>query len=156
MSRRITISAKGLDKLVAKLTGGAIIRDELRVAFTRSAILVESEAKKLAPVDRGRLRAGITHAVDSSQFPTWAEVGTNASYAKAVHEGRRPGIMPPVKAIEGWAKRKGLSAWAVAKSIEKHGTKPNPFLADALDAMRPKIEKEFTGAIERMRSQWGR
>lgn len=41
------------------------------------AIAVESEAKRRAPVDTGRLRASITHDSDA----TGAIVGTNVEYA---------------------------------------------------------------------------
>lgn len=156
MSRRIRLQPQGLDLLIKKLGGGAVIRDELRRAFTRSALIVESAAKKLAPVDRGRYRASITHRIDAALFPQWAEVGSSATYARAIEEGRPPGTMPPVKALEKWAKRKNLNAWAVAKSIEKHGIKPNPVLSTALEESQQAIEGEFTNALERMRDQWGR
>lgn len=156
MSRRFTIRVDGLERLLAKMGGAAIIRDEMRKAFDRAGFIVESEAKRLVPVDRGRLRASIAHQVDPATFPKHAEVGTNTSYAKAVHDGRPRGIMPPVSALEGWAKRHRMSAWAVAKAIEQRGIPARPFLADALEAKQPAVQAQFDKALERMRNAWGR
>ncbi|MEM6432375.1 MAG: hypothetical protein AAF773_00740 [Cyanobacteria bacterium P01_D01_bin.115] len=36
--------------------------------------------------------------------------------------GRPPGRQPPVAALEGWARRKGLSAYLVARKIGEKGT----------------------------------
>lgn len=36
--------------------------------------------------------------------------------------GRPPGKMPPISALQGWAKRRGLSAYLVAKKIGDKGT----------------------------------
>lgn len=35
--------------------------------------------------------------------------------------------MPPISAISGWANRKGINPWALAKTIQKWGTKAKPF-----------------------------
>ena len=48
-------------------------------------------------------------------------------YGVFVDEGTKP-HMPPVSSIQKWADDKGLNAWAVAKKIEKFGTKAQPFL----------------------------
>jgi hypothetical protein len=37
--------------------------------------------------------------------------------------------MPPINAIKGWASRKGLNPWAVAKTIQKWGTMAKPFMS---------------------------
>ena len=62
-------------------------------------------------------------------------------YWRFVGNGRRPGGMPPIEKIQDWIDRSGatVSAWALAKSIAKHGSrnwrdkKPNVFLT-AIDA----------------------
>ena len=56
---------------------------EIEQALTKSALIVERDAKINAPVDTGRLRASITHKVEE----TYAEVGTNVEYAKSVEFG---------------------------------------------------------------------
>lgn len=48
-----------------------------------SALLVESSALEMVPVDTGRLRASITHITE----PTEARVGTNVEYAEDIEFG---------------------------------------------------------------------
>lgn len=152
---RVKVEAPNLQRLITVLGSGQVVSKELRRAFTLSSLRVRDRAQRYAPVDQGHLRRSIANRVDPSLYPSYAEVGTNLEYAKAVHEGRPPGKMPPVKALEAWAKKRGLNAWAVAKSIEKKGTKPNPFLANALQDSAKEITGEFEDALERMVSQWG-
>lgn len=65
----------------------------LAIARTLEAIGIEAEsdAANLCPVDTGRLRNSITHAIDDGGKA--AVVGTNVEYALFVHEGvhGRPG-----------------------------------------------------------------
>ncbi len=56
-------------------------------------------------------------------------IGSNLVYIRALEFGRRPGSMPPVKAIQEWLEFKRVEnaeqvAWAVAISIRDKGTKP--------------------------------
>lgn len=91
------------------------------------------------------------------------EIESASNYSTAVEYGRSPGTLPPVgdgskEGILYWVRRKGIArswstktkrmtrrtkaqeqaeiqmAWAIAKKIEKFGTKPQPF-------MRPAHEK---------------
>ena len=76
-------------------------------------------------------------------------------YGEVVDEGigRGPGGMPPIKDITAWIRNKSIPkpaaltvdqfAWAIAKKIEKTGTRP-------LKA-RPFIENSF----ESVKKQWG-
>lgn len=50
-------------------------------------IEAESDSAAICPVDTGRLRNSITHAVDADEKV--AIVGTNTSYALFVHENRK-------------------------------------------------------------------
>lgn len=152
---RVTVQSPNLQRLITVLGSGKVVSTEMHLAFQRAGIIVTNRAKKLAPVDRGRLRASITYQVDPAIFPKWAEVGTNTEYAPDIHDGRPPGTMPPVSELAGWAKRKGLDAWAVAKGIEERGTRPNPFLRRALDDTERQIVEQFDNALERMVNQWG-
>jgi HK97 gp10 family phage protein len=58
----------------------ALILQELRRKNEAAAIAIESEAKRLAPRDTGRLAASITHDSDE----TGCVVGTNVPYG--VHQ----------------------------------------------------------------------
>lgn len=53
----------------------------------RRAIRVESAAKRACPVDTGRLRSSITHALERDGRGLVAMVGTNVSYALPVELG---------------------------------------------------------------------
>ena len=59
------------------------IEGAINKALIKSALLVEGEAKNLAPVDTGRLRHSITHEVEDQE----AQVGTNVEYAAYVEFG---------------------------------------------------------------------
>lgn len=92
------------------------------------------------------------------------------SYAGAVEYGRRAGKMPPVQDLRQWIRKKhsgpfnairsaaafsGRSqdslltsvAWAVAKHIAKHGTKPHAFFAPAVQKNRQRILNDVRDAI---------
>lgn len=69
------------DALAKLLEGpdGPVAKD-----LERRALTIERAAKTLAPVDTGRLRASITHAVNKDDKGLYADVGTNVEYAAAV------------------------------------------------------------------------
>lgn len=60
--------------------GTAIVR-----ALEAVGIEAESDAANLCPVDTGRLRNSITHAIDGGELATY--IGTNVEYARYVHNG---------------------------------------------------------------------
>ena len=64
-------------------------RDGLDAALTRAlekvGLVAEGYAKRLCPVDTGRLRNSITHALDSGGRAVY--VGTNVEYAPYVELG---------------------------------------------------------------------
>ena len=51
--------------------------------ISKACLMVERDAKKLCPVDTGRLRSSITHEIQG----TTGRVGTNVEYARAVELG---------------------------------------------------------------------
>jgi HK97 gp10 family phage protein len=71
------------DKLILEL--GPIVRDLL----DKSIKAIERKAKRIAPVDTGRLRSSISSQVGPGQLPTYAEVGTNVNYARFVEFGTK-------------------------------------------------------------------
>ena len=87
--------------------------------------------------------AGVKTICDVPQFiHDWLEkeIWYRAFYAGSIEYGRDPAEeMPPVDAIERWVKRKGIAkgkdarstAFAIARSIQKNGTRPHPFLRPA-------------------------
>lgn len=72
-------------------------------SLLRKAIQVESAAKRLCPVDTGRLRSSITHSLEQDSGGLVAFVGTNVSYAIYVELGTKnqrpqPYLRPALRA----------------------------------------------------------
>lgn len=100
---------------------------------------VLTRAKELVGVDTGRLRASLTiQSAMTADGPT-AVVGTRVDYARYHHDGT--GVYGPTgqrirprraKALR--FKPKGSSVFIFRASVK--GSRPNPFLRDALEAAR--------------------
>jgi len=96
-----------------------LITEELGTAVRDLVLLVEAEAKKLCPVDTGKLRASITPVIES-----WAAgyVGTNTHYAPHVEYGTRkmdaqPFLEPAF--LEGKKQASKVFGQAVARAIAR-------------------------------------
>lgn len=107
---------------------------EARAVFTRGK-RVEAGAKRRVNVDTGRLRASIhteMHAISGFMV---ARVGTDVSYARAVHGGtgiygpKHMPIRPKNAKVLIWRPRGG-SRIIVARQVR--GVPANKFLTDAL------------------------
>ena len=80
---------------------------------------------------------------------------TMNKYAAYLDQGTKPHPVPP-KALEKWARKKGLNEYAVSANIKKYGTKAYPFLDEFDDVVKKNIKKisnetakEITGFIVR-------
>jgi hypothetical protein len=85
---------------------------ETAATLTEVALYLERETAIGIPVDRGFLRSGLTSGIESTA-PHMATAfvgvqGLAASYAAAIEDGARP-HWPPLAALEGWVRRKGLN-----------------------------------------------
>ena len=91
-------------------------------------IRVTAEAKRLCPVNHGRLRGSIRWRIDADAKGPVGIVGTDVEYAIFVHEGTTAHGIDPVNAQALW--------WEGAQHPVAHvnhpGTKGTPFLRDAL------------------------
>lgn len=92
--------------------------------------VVLADVKRFSPVDTGRLKNSISGDVSKVGFPSrrlQGVVGTNIEYAPYMEEGtgtpagHRPVNMPPIAALEGWARRHGANAYRVARAIYLRG-----------------------------------
>ena len=97
----------------------ALITEELGTAVRDLVLLVEAEAKKLCPVDTGKLRASITPVIES-----WAAgyVGTNTHYAPYVEYGTRkmdaqPFLEPAF--LEGKRQASKVFGQAISRAIAR-------------------------------------
>lgn len=128
----LELQRKG-EQIVSDLRGAPFL-DAMRTA----TLLVQRDAKRLAPVDTGLLRASITPEIRTQDRTVQGVVGSNVTYAAAMELGSRP-HMPPLAALEVWAARHGTTAMAVARGIAARGTAPRGFLSGALDANQDRI-----------------
>lgn len=148
MPVRVTLDEAGIRALLTS-PQGEVGRDLLRRARK-----VQAEAVRLAPVDRGTLRASITQEIQTEGGRLVARVGTNVNYAVFVHEGTRPHIIRPrskkvlsfvwpnapaaVAAGRKKGKSRGKSGPRVAFRFVHHpGTRARPFLRQALQKFEP-------------------
>lgn len=93
----VRLDQRALDQLLES-PAGAVAKDLLR-----RTIRVESQAKRLCPVDTGRLRSSITHRLAHDSRGLYALVGSNVVYAPFVELGTRhmaaqPFLRPALKA----------------------------------------------------------
>ena len=97
--------------------------------------------KDMKKWDTGNAANSMMMKLENAGFS--ALVGPTAPYAVYIESGARP-HMPPVDALEGWAKRHGFdSAWPIALAIAKRGIPETPFLAPAFQD----VEKEYYKAL---------
>lgn len=123
----------------------ALRRENARTAF-RIAKAAATEARRLAPVDLGRLRDSIRPGVRLEGQRAVALVNAGAPYAAVMERGRRRGArMPPVAALVPWVRRKlGIAdrrkarsvAFVVARKIRQRGLKARRFLERGLKSVR--------------------
>lgn len=120
-----------------------VITTKVNTWIYKTALRTERSAKQHVPphVDTGQLQSSIHTRVGNLR----AEVKPTAKHAIFVHEGRRPGRMPPSgpgTSLNSWATRKGMNPFLVAKSIARKGTKPHRFMDDAYKEVKPYAERD--------------
>jgi hypothetical protein len=132
--------------------------------------------KKALPRDRdasGNLRDSISFTVKPDGLSYKFQLNI-ADYYKWVDKGRRPGKMPPVSEIIKWtASRQGIfqrgrlvqkkgrlkqvssqlklstnAAWAIARSIQKHGTRGTHFYRNTVPPLMDELASALAKAIQ--------
>lgn len=132
---------RGLRRWVGRLS------DESKRAADRTGTRVQNEARRLAPVDTGRLRSSIvTRSEDHGRTYT-VTIGTNVNYAEAVENGTAPHRIYP--------RRAQALYWPGAAHpvayVNHPGTAPHPFLAPAIAMAEVYLREELTRAGRRVR-----
>ena len=161
-----SVSLSGMKELEGKLDNLTIaLKQGVSDEINASALKIQSDAKKLAPVNFGQLRNSIALTKDSELTYT---VSANASYSAYVEFGTGPQVNVPadfksyaqqfkgksggkfkdmVEALTLWVKRKGIGngknqkglAYIIALSILRKGMRPQPFLVPAYEMEKPKL-----------------
>ncbi len=143
----ISIEIKGLDKLRKALDSAPRdIAAEMKRSIYASLLILQMAARERVPKDMSNLAENIKPVMKGS-FE--GQLLADTKYALFVHEGTRPHF-PPIDAIEPWARRHGIPAFLVARSIARKGTKPKPFMTWAKEAKANDINKIFENAINKI------
>jgi len=166
---KVNAKIKGLSKTIKALQNkGEEIRQKVNTEVKRSAKIIESNAKRNAPVSDGRLRASII--ADPVSDEQW-QVLAKASYAPYVEFGTKSKVEIPaglegyamqfkggggsfddlVENIEIWAKPKGIpqeAVYPIAIKIAREGVGAQPFLFPAFESERPNLMKRLRGIMK--------
>lgn len=132
-------------KKIAKDFGSNYVQETLDNSVKKSVILLNRNAIMEAPTDRWRLRNSFQTEFRSLFWRLFNPV----EYAVYVQEWTRP-HSAPFDVIAERARRKGLNAGAVWRSIKKKGTKANPFMTRAIENSDSEIDKIFQEEIDRL------
>lgn len=144
------LQAIGVDDTIESLNSTAKQLDEMEKPMREATLLVTGSAKKNAPVDRNLLRASITPGIRQSGLAgIVGVVGSNVAYAPAMESGTKPHVVP-LDELKGWAKRHGISAWLVQRSIATKGTKPRRYLQKAFNSNISRINRIFEAFVNRI------
>ena len=115
MSTSINIGVTGLDEVLAQLRElpGAT-EAAMDAGVEAVGLIIASEAKRLAPVDRGTLRGSIaTETTERGDRSVKGRVGSAMAHAAAMELGAGPAVgrekfFPPMEPIIAWVRRKAM------------------------------------------------
>ena len=110
-----------------------------------SAIDVQGEMRMKVNVGAtGETRRSINYKLDRGNLS--AEIGTDLPHADALEKGARPHWTSarPGSSLHKWAVHKGISPYAVQRSIATKGTKAHPFAKPTFTKMRPRVVSDIT------------
>ena len=140
------LEIEGMSELKEKLSPENLIMKPIKDLLGKAALVLEALAKQKATgrpgpkVQTGRLRASLTHTIDSASPPLWAKVGTPVEYAPYVEYGhaQHPGQFVPI-----------LEARLVQSESPAY-----PFLNPAYEESKDRIEGLLGEAKEIIESEW--
>lgn len=136
----------------------AVIERENEVAMTKSLAVAHGEIAGLTPVNIGNLRGSLTQDIRGEPVNLTGNVFTDVIYGWPTEEGRKPGKMPPVDAIEYWVRRKlGVTsgesrqvAFMIARAIGRRGTKGVKMFERGLEKATPAIIQIYSSMVDRI------
>ncbi len=140
MDIRVEIDSDGALRALAAFPGA--MSGNVDRYLSRAAIEVAREATRAAPKSFSTLANSIrSEKVGVLDYV----VAPGVNYAAGVEYGTGPAAgeaayLPNPGALGPYVKRSGGSAWALARYIFAHGTKPHPYMAPTAEKMRPRVE----------------
>jgi HK97 gp10 family phage protein len=192
MATGFSFTVHGLDKLLGlfnKLPGN--VQRELSSELKVTAAEIRDSAKRDAPTDEARLKNSISvsqidattfHVVAQSSYAGYLEFGTKSSavipagFEAIAAQLKGPSgdtQTNPLKALEGWVKRKGLAAtfsvktrrrtrskgeaaltkqiaFLIWRKIKRFGIKPQPYFFKQLKPAEGKLKQRVANVIKRI------
>lgn len=147
----MTTEVVGLDAVVEMLndTADDLTADSpvMRDALKFSAETLRRDAQNFSePADTGDLKKSIIAEIRINANRILAAVRSWRVYAPYVELGTRPHF-PPLKALEGWARRHGTTAFVVARAIARRGTKARQFFQKAFDRNTTRIHSNIRNTV---------
>jgi hypothetical protein len=168
-----SVSLSGLQSTLNRLKdANKDIQTEVDAAIGRGVRDMDKMANRLAPVDKGFLRAKISALkvsdltwvlVAQSDYAAFMEFGTKGyvdvpagleQYANKFRGKGNKGNRKLKEVIYDWCKRKGIPKekwWFVYKQIAEKGVKPHPFFFPSVFAYRPQIVKNIVKILKKKR-----
>lgn len=178
----ITLDIKGLNETIGKLDKfNKTVQTEIKDEVNASALSIQTNAKRLAPVNLGNLRNTIYLVEQSKNNSSYMfSVGAAASYAPYIEFGTGGKVSIPngfesyaaqfkgkaggtfkemLRALTMWVERKGIAsgkksksvAYMIAVSILRKGLRPHPFLLPAFEQERPKLKAKIENIIKNVK-----
>lgn len=136
------------------------------------------EGVRVARREAPKFQSLLTNSIHYERRPGEVEIAPGERYAVFVHEGTRPGYMPPPSALMEYVKaRAGVSlrntraggatraaqadeirdrAWRLARYIYGHGTKANPFMARTAEIMAKRAPEILEAQMAKLAAEAGR
>lgn len=147
MNLVIDVDTRELRRAFAKAP--LVVGTKLNAWIHTTTLRTERSAKQHVPpsVDTGQLQSSIHSRFGHLR----GEVKPTVKHAIFVHEGRRPGRMPPFQpgtALNSWATRKGMNPFLVARSIGRKGTKKNPYMDEAYQDVKPWANRHANDVLD--------
>lgn len=139
----MSIKVQGINKAIREIEkyNREVVADTVD-AMNIAMINVQSEAKRLAPVDTGRLRSSIV-TTKAKQSNLVAKTIVNANYAPFIEFGTKSMVEIP-QGLEEYALQFKSSVGNIGGGI-----KAQPFLFPAWEKERPKFEKAVKELLQR-------
>jgi hypothetical protein len=151
----LSYSIEGMDELLKKVDGQALLGQPLRTFFNKASLETQRQIQQRTPADTAVLRAGINTEVDSASVPQYARIGSNSNYAMFVEYDTKP-HWPPIAAITPWAERHGIDPYMVARGIAAHGTKGAHMFEFGLEAAKGRFPEFLSELGSDIEGAWGK
>ena len=145
----VDVEVVGLNDLIHDIKkAGGNAEPLVTAALTNATTHVQQEVRSRAPHAFGTLQRSVLPEV---RYPV-GEISVQEAYGRDVEEGTGPHT-PPSDAIERWVKKKGLpgsALWPIIKTIEKRGTRAQPFFKPGWEASQGFIGEQFDKVMDKL------